>query len=348
MIPVLYSVTMFVALTGNLLLIFIVRRRPEMRTITSFVFVNMAAADLLVTVTVMPVTMAIPYTEMKWLTGIIGHITCKVVYFGFHVSIGASILSLTLMAMDRYLAVCFPLRGFTTFRRAKVLSVVIWLTSMIVMIPAAVLWKIEKSLSTPGVYCQPAFQDLFGDSEKGMTGYYSYLFLLTYLIPLLMISVLYGMVIRELWLRKKPGVILSKTEGHQEAMKRKVVRTLVIVTAAFALCWLPTQTYHLILAFNLNLHASLPRYVFFVCMWSGHANSAFNPWLYMLLTDKFRMALREVLLRQHSGNRNRSFRAQSSTRYTTVRENTSVRRHPPNHVEKGEGSLKEQTDETSM
>ena len=339
---------MFIALTGNLLLIFIVRRRPETRTITSFVFVNMAAADLLVTVTVMPITMAVPYTEMRWLTGLIGQITCKVVYFAFHVSIAASILSLTLMAVDRYLAVCYPLRRFGTFRRAKVLSVAIWLTSMIVMIPAAVLWKIEKGLYDPGMYCQAAFADVFGDLKKGMTGYYSYLFLLAYLIPLLVISVLYGMVIRELWRRKQPGVILSKTEGHQEAMKRKVVRTLVIVTAVFALCWLPTQTYHLILAFHLELHSYLPRYAMFVCMWCGHANSAFNPWLYMLLTDKFRMALREVLLGKHSGNRTRSFRNQSSTRYTTVRESNSIRRHPPNHVEKGEGLLRDQTDETAI
>ena len=177
-------------------------------------------------------------------------------------------------------------------------------------------------------------------------GFYMYLFLLSYLVPLLVISVLYGMVCRELWRRKMPGMISSETEQRHDAMKRKVVRTLVIVTAAFALCWLPSQTYHLIFAFNNDLHRSLPRYVMFVCFWFGHANSALNPWLYMLLSDKFRKPLREIFLGRYSTVRHRSFRTQSSTRYTSVRDSSS--RCLENHRKKGESLLKEQQEETPI
>ena len=140
-ITVLYSITMFLALTGNLLLIFIVASKPETRTLTGFLFVNMAVADLLVTFIAMPVTMAIPYTNLRWLPGILGQITCKVVYFSLHVSIVASILSLMLMAVDRFLGVVyvFPFRRFPSFRRAKLLTGLVWLISMIAMIPASFL-----------------------------------------------------------------------------------------------------------------------------------------------------------------------------------------------------------------
>ena len=343
----LYSITIFVALTGNLLLIFLVTKRPETRSLTIFLFVNMAAADLLVTMVVMPMSLAVPYTNIRWLSGTAGHITCKMVYFAFHVTIAASILSLTLMSVDRYLAVIFPLRRFSKFRRAKVLTAVIWLTSMIVMIPAAVLWKIEKG-KPEGMYCQPAFQDVFGDFLKGVKGYYIYLFLLTYFFPLLVISVLYGLVCRRLWRRKMPGLVSSETERRREATKRRVVRTLVIVTAAFAICWLPAQCYHLIWAIDFTHHSSLPRYVMFVCIWCGHANSALNPWLYMLLTDKFRVALREVFFGSSTRPRSKSFKSQSSTRYTTVRDTTSVRRKPQNQPEKGNGLLKEEQEETAI
>ena len=316
-----------------------------MRTLTSFLFVNMAAADLLVTLGVFPMSIALPYTNWRWLSGVAGHITCKAVFFALHVSITASILSLTLMSVDRYLAVVFPLRNFLTFRNAKVLTFAIWLSSMLSMIPAAVLWKIEK-VEPEGMYCRAAFQDVFGDFKNGMMGFYMYLFLLSYLIPLLVISVLYGMVCHELWRRKMPGMISSETEQRHDAMKRKVVRTLVIVTAAFALCWLPSQTYHLIFAFNYELHRSLPRYVMYVCFWCGQANSALNPWLYMLLSDKFRMALREIFLCRYSTARTRSFRTQSSTRYTSVRDSSS--RRLENHRKKGESLLKEQQEETPV
>ena len=130
-------------------------------------------------------------------------------------------------------------------------------------------------------------------------------------------------------------------------MKQKVVRTLVIVTAAFALCWLPSQTYHLIFAFNYELHRSLPRYVMYICFWCGQANSALKPWLYMLLSDKFLMALREISLGRYSTARTRSFRTQSSTRYTSVRDRSSSRRLE-NHRKRGESLLKDQQEETPI
>ena len=293
---VLYSITIIFSLAGNLLLIYIVTRRPEARKLTSFLFVNMAAADLLVTLIVMPVTIAMPYNGGRWLTGTMGHITCKVVYFSFHVTIEASILSLTLMAVDRFLAVVFPLHRFPSFRRPKVLTFVIWLSSIIVMIPVAVLWRIEEG-KPEGMYCQPAFKKMFGDFNKGKTGFYTYLFLISYLVPLFVISILYGLVSCKLCHQTFPGedLISKGVDKKRHKATKKIVRTLAIVTAAFALCWLPAQSYHLILAFNVNLHYSTPQYVMYLCLWCGHANSAVNAWLYMLLTNNFRKSLRYVM-----------------------------------------------------
>ena len=301
MVTVLYSITIFAALSGNLLLIFIVTRRTEARTLTGFLFVNMAAADLLVTLIVMPVSMATPYTESEWLPDTIGDITCKTVfYIGYHVTIVASIFSLTLMSVDRYLGVAYPLHRFPHFRRAKVLTAVIWLTSMIVMIPAAVLWKIEKpNPDKDAMYCQPAFGQFedFADNKTVMKFFYTYLFIVCYIIPLFVISVLYGLVCRKLWFQKMPGerLMSSAIDERRHQTAKKIVRTLVIVTAAFALCWLPPQAYHLIFAFDYECHQHLPRYIMFLCFWSGHANSAVNPWLYMLLSGKYRLALRDVV-----------------------------------------------------
>ena len=345
-ITVLYSVTIAVALTGNVLLIFIVTRRPETRTLTGFLFLNMAAADLMVTLVVMPLTMAIPFTEIKWLPGVIGHITCKGVYYGFHVSIAASILSLLFMSVDRYLAVLFPLRIFPKFRRAMLLSFVIWLISMIVMIPAAVLWTIRNG-EREDMYCVAGFKELFGDLLlKGMTFFYLYLFLIIYLIPLVMIAVLYSVICYRLCRRKIPGLVSSEIEQRHEATKRKVVRTLITITAAFALCWLPTQTYHLILAFNLQLHFRLPRIVMFMCFWFGHANSAFNPWLYMLLTDKFRIAMCDICRGEYSSHRVRSGASMRYTQYTSVRKiSTAVKKLPKNPRENEVSVLKEELEE---
>ena len=288
---------MAAALTGNALLIFIIKRRPDTRSITGFLFVNMAVADLLVTLFVMPVSVEWLYSGGKWLPGIPGHITCTLVYFIFYVTLAASIFSLSLMSVDRYLAVTFPLRRFPRFRRPKVLAVVVWLSSMVFSVPIAVVWRLVEYKPLGAFVCYPQFEHL---GTFGMKGLYIYLFLLMYLIPLSLTSSLYVLVGRALWRRNVPGVISTETEKRNKRTKLTVFRMLAIITAAFALCWLPAQCYHLILAFRPDIHFSSPPYVMFLCFWSGHANSAANPWLYIMLNDKFRKVLWRVFSRARS------------------------------------------------
>ena len=56
-----YATTMIVALGGNTLLIYLVWKKPETRNLTSFLFVNMAVADLLIAVFQMPISIAMFY-----------------------------------------------------------------------------------------------------------------------------------------------------------------------------------------------------------------------------------------------------------------------------------------------
>ncbi|KAL9960210.1 hypothetical protein ACROYT_G033637 [Oculina patagonica] len=331
---VLYCIAILMALIGNVLLIFIVKRKPDARTLTGFLFVNMAVADLLVTFTVMPISLAWLYTDGgKWLpVKILSDVTCTLVYYIFFVTIAASIFSLTLMSVDRYLGVVFPLRRFPRFRGAKVLTVLIWLSSMIFAIPAAVTWEIYDAYKPFGLYiCGPNFLLL---GEFGMKWFYMYLFLLMYLIPLIVMSSLYILIGRALWLRNVPGrQFTNGGEQRNEMTKRKVVRTLIIITAVFAFCWLPTQCYHLILAFRPDIHDTAPLYVQSLCFWLGHANSAINPWLYMMLSDSFRKSLCDVVHRGRYSRFGSRSRAQSSTRYTSVVQN-SVKAHHANRKQR--------------
>ena len=78
----LYSITILVSLVGNTFLIYMVWKRPDVRSLTSFMFVNMAVADLLVTLVMMPWSIAFFYTNAQWLiTGTFGDFTCRVVIF---------------------------------------------------------------------------------------------------------------------------------------------------------------------------------------------------------------------------------------------------------------------------
>ena len=79
---VLYTIAMLVAFAGNGFLIYIVWKKPEVRSLTSFIFVNMAIADLLATLVVMPWSISLIYTDGLWMIpGVFGKVMCKGVVY---------------------------------------------------------------------------------------------------------------------------------------------------------------------------------------------------------------------------------------------------------------------------
>ena len=85
---VLYAITMLVAFAENGFLIYIVWKKPEVRSLTSFIFVNMAIADLLLTLVVMPSSISAIYTDGLWMIpGVFGKVTCKGVVYTIYVNL---------------------------------------------------------------------------------------------------------------------------------------------------------------------------------------------------------------------------------------------------------------------
>ena len=279
---VLYAITMIVSLSGNILLIYIVWKKPEARSLTSFMFVNNAVADLLVTLVVMPYTVSDFYMQGEWpLTGIIGEITCKAVIYVAFFTISTSILCLTFMAVDRFYAVVYPFRRLLWFRRPKVLTPVVWLLSMAFMSIVPVFVVLQWYPKNSKYMCMTNFT-ILGDKPKAIRGVYIYFFVINYLLPVSVISILYTIAARKLWLYEAPGDSLTQNHQRQQQTKRRVVRMLIIVFTAFALCWLPGQVFQLYYAVTAK---DLPI-VQIACIWFGHSNSAINPWLYIALSSK--------------------------------------------------------------
>ena len=126
--------------------------------------------------------------------------------------------------------------------------------------------------------------NIFGDPPRAIRGIFTYFFVINYLLPVSIISVLYIITARKLWFYDAPGESLNKNRQRQQQTKRKVVRMLIVVFTAFALCWLPGQVFQLYLAVT-EWSKDLPI-VQTACYWFGYNNSAINPWLYISLNRK--------------------------------------------------------------
>ena len=287
-LTVLYVITMILALAGNTLLIYIVWKKPRTRNLTSFLFVNMAVADLMVAVFQIPVSITHFYVSGS--SDFIDSFNCRFLYYAVHVSIIASISCLTVMAFDRYFAVVHPFRRSIWFRKPKIITPVIWISSMALMsiVPVALKLirgkcRIDISLNLP---------------------FYAYFFAIGFLLPLVAISVLYTLVARKLWFHEVPvDHNISEEQRQQEIPKKKVIRMLIIVVVVFAVCWLPVHVFqmHEGVSIAVSGRGAMwdPYVIIYICYWFSQANSAINLWLYIGLNGKMKAAFKTMIHCRH-------------------------------------------------
>ena len=232
----------------------------------------------------------------RWLHGVAGEILAKLVVFTFYVAQMASVCSLTAIAFDFFFSIVFSLKEYPRFRNKKILVPCIWLISMCFMSP----WLIIPNVIKDGQFYVVNFKfSQFGEPvQSSLRGVYLFIVITIYVLPLATISFLYGCVCLKLKAHSSPGESIRHDKARRRAnkTKRQVIRMSIAIVVAFALCWLPTHVYHVILAIDLDWsYRVLPRYVMLVCYWCGHANSAVNPWMLIYFKKRFRAVFRKML-----------------------------------------------------
>ena len=282
---VLYVITMIVALVGNTLLIYIVFRKPGTRNLTSFLFVNMAVADLMVVVFQMPVSITHFYVVGS--SDFLDSFNCRFLYYAVYVSTIASIFCLTVMAFDRYFVVVLPFRQSIWFRKPTIITPIIWISSMALMSIVPVAFKLENGKCRIEIYL--------------ILPFYAYFFAVGFLLPLAVISVLYTLVARKLWLHEVP---VDHNQQEPEIPKKKVIRMLIIVVVVFAVCWFPVHVHQMdegvsIVVSGFTRGAMWDPVIKYICYWLSHANSAINPWLYIFLNGKMKAAFNTMIQCNH-------------------------------------------------
>ena len=290
----LYAVSFLFALVGNALGLYIISSKCGIKAATHLLIANLACSNLLITFIVMPMSVGFLYNEHRWHAGIAGTITCKLSQYLFLFPIATSILTILVVSIDRFFAVFYPLDG-QVFRRPKIMTATIWICSAVLMSPTLAIFK---TISSPDGkwFCVSYFGQDPKQADIISKVYYSLIFVLLYLLPLFIITVLYSLVSYKLYHRKIPG--LSRAQSYRRAVeksKRKVIKVLVMIVALFALCWFPAHSMHYYVTFHSEFYARMPPYLFPLLLWISHTNSAIDPCLYILLSQNFRREFRKVL-----------------------------------------------------
>lgn len=288
-----YSLMFLLSLNGNIMTVFIVLAKPYMRSVTNCLIANMAIADLLMTFSAMPYSAAYTYVKSRWFGGIMGMITCKILQFSVALSVAASVLTLVVIALDRFFAVVYPFKRASVIRKIWVVSTVIWVLSGLSMSPYLYYYKLL--LLQDGYYhCSVSWEPL-ANSWEASPIYFSFLFIALYLIPLLIIAFFYGIVSFKLWIRRIPGNPSAANLRHAELSKRRTIKMLIIIVIVFSLCWLPAHLMHFFIFFDEKTYDKIPSLWQQIAFGVSQGNSSINPYLYIALNRNFRRAYVDVL-----------------------------------------------------
>ena len=292
-LTVLYALIFPIALLGNSLVLYVVFKRQSMRSVLNLLIVNMAIADLLVTVFIMPYSVAYLFVGLEWFSGIFGLILCKTIHFSLTASIAGSVITLIVITVDRFVSIVFVWKTCLNLRTSKVSLVVIWLIAIAIMGLHLEVYTVDQAI--PGderYFCYPDWQRMPADFNKffavGM-------FFMLYAFPLVLMAILYSMIVHKLWKDSFAGNAASAGDATINRSKKRVVKMLVTVTVAFAVCWFPLHAIHYFIYFDSATFQCMSVYIILMSFWLGHANSAINPVLYVIFNKTFRRAFLQAL-----------------------------------------------------
>lgn len=132
-VTICFSIIGITGFLGNTLVIFVVLLNPQMRSTTNMLIINLAVADLLFVVFCVPFT-AIDYVANEWP---LGNAWCKIVQYLIIVTALASIYTLVLMSLDRFLAVVYPISSRSLRNEQNALKAIslLWIIILFIAIP---------------------------------------------------------------------------------------------------------------------------------------------------------------------------------------------------------------------
>ncbi|XP_073684473.1 somatostatin receptor type 2 [Garra rufa] len=273
---VLYLAVCIVGLAGNSLVIVTILKLDKMSSATTVYIFNLALADGLFMVGLPFI--AIQNFQDQW---IFGDAVCKLVMVLDGINQFTSVFCLTVMSVDRYMALVDPLRfaRWRTPRRAKIIAALMWFISLFPVIPMAIHFSANYGLCTVDPHVA---------SDSWWLAFLSYTFVLGFALPFTIMIVFYSALLVTLRNARQQ----TSMESHR--FEKQVTKMVVAVVLVFGICWVPFYVFNFCSLHQIDLVLDFTRGFEFVVLLS-YSWSCANPILYACLSETFRRHFHALL-----------------------------------------------------
>nr|QJT41795.1 rhodopsin 1_2 [Crenuchus spilurus] len=256
----------------NALTFHVTIEHQKLRTPMNYMLLNLALANLFMVVGSFTSTM---YAALQGYF-VYGHAGCNMEAFFFILAADISLWSLVVLAVERWMAVCKPLKKFRFRQIHACLGVGFsWLMAFSSALPPLLEWS---RYIPEGLQCFCGIDYYTESPELYSESFIIYMFVVHFTIPLLIISFCYILILCTSKLQEESETT-QKTE--QEA-----TRMVAVMIFLFLACWLPYVT----MAWHIFTHPGITigPYTMTIPSFLAKSSTLLNPIIYFFMNKTFR------------------------------------------------------------
>ncbi|XP_053506807.1 arginine vasopressin receptor 1Ab [Ictalurus furcatus] len=284
------SLTFLAAVVGNMSVLLAVRNAAKKSSRVHLFIKHLSLADLVVAF-----FQVLPQLCWEITFRFYGpDFLCRVVKHLQVLGMFASTYMLVMLTVDRYIAICHPLRSLQgATRRARLMIACTWLCSVVLSTPQYFIFSLSEIERGSDVYdCWAHFIQPWG-----VRAYITWITVGIFLIPVAVLVLCYGFICRSIWknvkCKTKSGAAhgtsaligkasVSSVSTISRAKLRTVKMTFVIVLA-YIVCWAPFFIVQMWSVWDENFSwDDSENTAVTLSALLASLNSCCNPWIYML------------------------------------------------------------------
>ena len=311
-----YFISLLVALIGNVLIIVVFYKYKPIRKSINYFVLNMAISDLFTPLTIMPFTIASTLSNgpgfLNQLPSLLAGVVCKLCFFLADTSLVVSIMSLVMISLDRLIAVVFPLQIKLISKKVRFICILM-------------SWVV--AISVYGLYLRVVVFEgacYLDWDEESISGHGFATFIAFFLIPVCLLTIIYGAIAVTLKRRRSQRKKMSKSKrSHDHSSNRQIIGLSVAILAGFIISIGPLVVCHLIrIILKREVPPGFKKYPalkFIITSLLLHSWGAFNACICFAFSENYRTGLKYVFV---GGSRAGSLSLSANTKLTSSRKRT--------------------------
>ncbi|XP_043835877.1 proteinase-activated receptor 1 [Dromiciops gliroides] len=282
-VPSVYTVVLVISLPLNILAIIVFLVKMKIKKPAVVYMLHLATADVLFA-SVLPFKIAYYFSGSDWT---FGSGMCRFVTAAFYCNMYASIMLMTAISVDRFLAVVYPIESLSwrTLGRASFICLAIWSIAIGGIVPLIIK---EQTKEIPELNITTCHDVL---NQDQLEGYFVYYFLafssVFFCVPLVISTVCYVSIIR----------CLSSSSIANQSKKTRALLLSAAVFCIFIICFGPTNVF-LITHYSLFIYSTTSEQVYFIyllCVCVSSISCCIDPLIYYYASSDCQRYLRSLL-----------------------------------------------------